>query len=307
MRLLEAVGFDDLNVLAQQDPDELRSRLVLANKEHQVFAKVPGEVVIAGWIENARQGKPPVGAAPAAAQPGAQMTPEQFAALAASAPAAAVAAPAPAAAAVPLSPMATPSSAPAPFDRAKMKTFEDINEGRTAVRPLSRNSINEEGEAAGPMRMNAEEKISRRVIRGVEHHAPVALWFKFLTVLLARISFAVAIVWMMFVLYGRYTSDLEPNELPFPTTFVIFLGITIVLGIASLIIGASTRCRICGVPNLMSRRCIKNSKAHPWFPLGHVGGTAVHALIFRWFRCMYCGTPVQLRTKDMIYGKKRGG
>jgi hypothetical protein len=40
---------------------------------------------------------------------------------------------------------------------------------------------------------------------------------------------------------------------------------------------------------------LKNRKAHHIPVLGYVFAVAVHIVLFRWFRCTYCGTPVRLK------------
>jgi hypothetical protein len=55
------------------------------------------------------------------------------------------------------------------------------------------------------------------------------------------------------------------------------------------------RCRICNQLLFVPRRVNKNSKAHHAPLLGYIVPTALHLLVFRWFRCTYCGTAVRVK------------
>jgi hypothetical protein len=68
-----------------------------------------------------------------------------------------------------------------------------------------------------------------------------------------------------------------------------------VLAIAWLIWGLSGSCRICGQKLFVPRMCLKNSKAHHITGLGYIASVCLHMLLFKWFRCTYCGTPVRLK------------
>ncbi|HEX7262157.1 MAG TPA: hypothetical protein VF258_10110, partial [Luteolibacter sp.] len=68
-----------------------------------------------------------------------------------------------------------------------------------------------------------------------------------------------------------------------------------VLGIAYLIWGMHGSCRVCGQKLFVPRMCLKNSKAHQIRGLGHIVPVCLHILLFKWFRCTYCGTPIRLK------------
>ncbi len=68
-----------------------------------------------------------------------------------------------------------------------------------------------------------------------------------------------------------------------------------ILGLIYLIWGARGSCRICGQKLFVPRMCLKNTKAHHIRGLGHIVPLCFHILLFKWFRCTYCGTPVRLK------------
>jgi hypothetical protein len=76
--------------------------------------------------------------------------------------------------------------------------------------------------------------------------------------------------------------------LAFPLSLPLF-------GIAYLIWGLQGKCRICTQKMFVPKICLKNSKAHRIRGLGHIIPVSIHILLFKWFRCPYCGTPVRLK------------
>jgi len=71
------------------------------------------------------------------------------------------------------------------------------------------------------------------------------------------------------------------------------------LGLLGIIIYFSaaqrSSCPICNQKQFAPKRCLKHKNAHKWPLFGYMLPTAVHALLFRWFRCIFCGTAVRLK------------
>lgn len=131
--------------------------------------------------------------------------------------------------------------------------------------------------------------VPRWVRRGVSYPEPVKLYLGMLVVLASRLLFLAVAIGAPVVFLLRWLTGRD-----YVTGFIPVLIAFAVVGILHLIVAAYFRCRICTCHFLFSRRCHKNKKAHRPFPLGWVGSTALHAILFRWFRCMYCGTAIQL-------------
>lgn len=133
---------------------------------------------------------------------------------------------------------------------------------------------------------------SRRFIRGVLHSHPVSLCFGAVVTLLLAFLLPTAIISAGLLLF----SDLIPESFGWVPKWILAFPLALpVVGIAWLIWGMNGSCRICGQKMFVPRMCLKNSKAHHVRGLGHIIPTAVHMLLFRWFRCTYCGTPVRLK------------
>ncbi len=54
-------------------------------------------------------------------------------------------------------------------------------------------------------------------------------------------------------------------------------------------------CPICRQKQYALKSCLKHRDAHYWGLLGYMLPTAIHALLFKWFRCIFCGTPIRLK------------
>ena len=133
---------------------------------------------------------------------------------------------------------------------------------------------------------------SRSYIRGVLHSHPVGLSISALLTLALGLMLPLALVSAGLLLLSSEWSErfgwVPGWLLAFPLALPLF-------GIAYAIWAMSGSCRICGQKLFVPRMCLKNSKAHHIRGLGHIIPTSLHLLLFRWFRCTYCGTPVRLK------------
>lgn len=77
--------------------------------------------------------------------------------------------------------------------------------------------------------------------------------------------------------------------------FGIVPALLLVFAILYAVYASRVRCRVCGAHLLVSRKCLKHENAHHVPGFGYVGSLSLHALLFAWFRCQYCGTPMRLR------------
>lgn len=133
---------------------------------------------------------------------------------------------------------------------------------------------------------------SRRYIRGVLHSHPVALSVGALATLALAFMLPAGMISAGLLLLSREMPEkfgwVPKWLLAFPVSLPVF-------GITYLIWGVHANCRICGQKLLVPRMCLKNPKAHHIRGCGHIIPVALHILLFRWFRCTYCGTPVRLK------------
>lgn len=133
---------------------------------------------------------------------------------------------------------------------------------------------------------------SRNYIRGVLHSHPVSLFVGAAFTLLLAIALPLAIISAGLLLF---LSEMPDQFGWVPEWLLVFPLALPVLGIAYLIWGMHGSCRVCGQKLFVPRMCLKNSKAHHIRWLGHIIPVCVHILLFKWFRCTYCGTPIRLK------------
>jgi hypothetical protein len=133
---------------------------------------------------------------------------------------------------------------------------------------------------------------SRFYIRGVMHSHPISMAVGAVATLLLAAMLPLAIVSAALLLLSREAH----NHFGWvPEWLLVFpLGLP-VFGIIYLIWGLHGSCRICGQKVFVPRMCMKNSKAHHFAVLGYIVPVCLHMLLFKWFRCPYCGTPVRLK------------
>ncbi len=133
---------------------------------------------------------------------------------------------------------------------------------------------------------------SRRYIRGVLHSHPFSLTLGAIVTLVLMVVLPLGIVSSGLLLLSREV----PEKFGWvPEWLLVFPLALPVLGLAYLIWGLTGSCRICGQKLFVPRMCLKNTKAHHVPLLGHIVPLCAQILLFRWFRCTYCGTPVRLK------------
>jgi hypothetical protein len=133
---------------------------------------------------------------------------------------------------------------------------------------------------------------SRRYIRGVLHSHPLRIGISACVTLslylLVPSAFVSALLLLLSTQAPKYFAWVPKSILVFPASLPFF-------GIAYLIWGLGSNCRICSQKLFIHRTCLKNSKAHHCAGLGYILPLCIHIILFKWFRCTYCGTPVRLK------------
>jgi hypothetical protein len=133
---------------------------------------------------------------------------------------------------------------------------------------------------------------SRRFIRGVLHthpwHLRIGAFFALLIIPLLPIS----VISAMLLLLSKMVPD---SFLWVPKWLLAFPIALPVVGIGYLIWGLTGKCRICTQKLFVHTRALKHGKAHRLFYLGYVLPLSLHLLLFSWFRCSSCGTPIRLK------------
>ncbi|MDG2124188.1 MAG: DUF4332 domain-containing protein [Verrucomicrobiales bacterium] len=302
-KLLKAAGIDSATKLAEADITELLSALGSANKKIRLYKRIPSRETIEGWINAAHL----TAHAPTASQQPSNipLSKEEFEQAAENA------AEATGLFDVNGRPIHLDPDNPAaaarsrrPLDYSRMQTFGDVgSEPTPETASTTAPPPDKPTPAPSPSTSTFEQRklqridsgdkkqIPRSVRRGIEHPNPVRVYTAMVIVLISRVLFYVVVIGTP-VIIGLKATEVGDFVMAFVPVWIAF----VVFGIAHLIAASRVRCRVCSCHLLFSRRCHKHIKAHKLFPLGWAGSTALHAILFRWFRCMYCGTPTQFGT-----------
>ncbi len=133
---------------------------------------------------------------------------------------------------------------------------------------------------------------SRNYVRGVLHTHPWHLRIgAFFTLILLPILPLAIISGFLLLL-----SSISPESFPWVPKWIIAFPIALpVIGLGYMFWGFPGKCRVCSQRLFARKRAIKHAKAHKLFYLGYVVPLSIHLLLFSWFRCSSCGTPVRLK------------
>ena len=305
--LLEAVGILDLRALAGADVDELAQELDRANRILQYAAHPPTMGDLENWIAAARLCHPkfaPVRTNPPANQPppnsdgrddpptephgliGKTLEPSHAGRKVSS---------------ISYVHLAESVSQMRQLDTARVRSFAEIeqleentppaqvqssgeNSGEISRRSLLRTPLEETNRGRDPQ--------SRAYIRGILHTHPISMRFGALNTLILPFLVVSGILATIFLVFSARYPDhfiwVSPWLVAFPAALLVS-------GVFYLISGIWGRCRICNQRLFFPRACRKNTKAHHIFGLGYIIPLCLHLLIFRWFRCSFCGTSIRLK------------
>ncbi|MDA0814829.1 MAG: DUF4332 domain-containing protein [Verrucomicrobia bacterium] len=179
-------------------------------------------------------------------------------------------------------------------DKSAFATFNDYQEGKISVAPLSRKEGAKNDAARLVQRVlpkqEEEQSVSRLVRRGINYPYPVMAYCASLFVLFFRFYMIVLVIGLPISLI-----QLGDTFNQYWIATAIAIGVFLLLGIINLVIISKVRCRVCSCPMFLSQRCFKNKKAHLINGLGYVASLALHMVVFQWIRCMYCGTAIRVR------------
>lgn len=133
---------------------------------------------------------------------------------------------------------------------------------------------------------------SRFFIRGVMHSHPFSTAIGAVATLLLFLTLPIGIVSAALLLLSQ---ELPKQFEWVPAWLLVFPLALPIFGIMYLFWGLGGSCRVCGQKIFVPKMCLKNSKAHRLTGLGHIVPVCLHMLLFKWFRCTYCGTPIRLK------------
>lgn len=182
------------------------------------------------------------------------------------------------------------------IDVSKIKNIDVLAGSAPRRVPASKSTEGDDRVALirGPLAKTNEGRNpnSRRYIRGVLHSHPFGMRIGAIVtlILIGVLPIAIASAFLLLL------SDQLPEHFTWvPKWLLVFPLALPLVGLAYLIWGMNASCRICGQKQFLPKVCLKNAKAHRIRGLGYIIPVCLHMLMFSWFRCTYCGTPVRLK------------
>ena len=335
LELLEAAGFHNAGDLAKVGLDDLANELKRANSILKIAKRTPSRAVIEKWIAAARElaGLSEQPAGPSVVPVNYEQSPQVASMLAASP--FAIPLPArvlvenqlgvadiPAAILlnrysgdldVKVSERLPKNNAPKPatssgyvqiadqgpqrleIDTSRMRSTEDLGEATQRLPAVKSSSSNDRVALLRAPRTSTNkgrDPRSRWYIRGVLHSHPVSIWFGALVTLIMMVMIPAAVIAAGLLFLSGEKPEKFGGE---PKEQLVLPAVLPLIGIAYLIWGVGGSCRICGQKLFVHRAHLKNVKAHHVRGLGYIIPLCFQILIFRWFRCTHCGTPVRLK------------
>ena len=133
---------------------------------------------------------------------------------------------------------------------------------------------------------------SRFYIRGVLHSHPMSVKMGALVTICVMIMIPLAVVSALLLLLS---GELPRHFAWVPGWLIAFPLVLPLFGLAYMIWGLGASCRICGHKLFRNSAHFKHKRAHHLPLMGYVLPLCLHILLFKWFRCTHCGTPVRLK------------
>ena len=133
---------------------------------------------------------------------------------------------------------------------------------------------------------------SRRFVRGILHPHPwrLRLGAFFALILLPLLPTAVISGFLLLLssVYPESFFWVPKGLLAFPIALPV-------IGLGYLFWGVGGKCRVCSQKIFIHKKALKHGKAHRFLRTGFIAPLSIHLLLFSWFRCSSCGTPVRLK------------
>lgn len=177
------------------------------------------------------------------------------------------------------------SSTNSSIQKEKILSMDAFREKGSHISPLQNASSSNITKSVKKETNAGVDPSSRRYIRGVLHTDKETFRVSSVAFILFNLCMLAGIVLTPLVLV-----DKEKYSWAVWSPLLFVLGIFIYLTLAR-----KAGCPICNQKQYRPKACLKHKNAHHMPILGYMLPTALHALIFKWFRCIFCGTSVRLK------------
>lgn len=190
--------------------------------------------------------------------------------------------------------LAETTGAKVEIDASRLRSIEEFADPSAPPVPPPENEADRIALLRSPRKESNEgrDPSSRRYLRGILHKSPLRIYFGALVTLLMMLSIPVAAA-SAFLL-------LASNHLPkffawVPSWLIVFPLSLPIIALFYAVYGNICTCRVCCQKLFVPKSHLKSPRAHHVKVLGYIFPLCVHILLFRWFRCTHCGTPIRLK------------
>lgn len=133
---------------------------------------------------------------------------------------------------------------------------------------------------------------SRWYLRGILHKNPLLIYFGAVSTVLMMITIPLAIVSAFLLLSSTHLPKIFSWV---PSWLIVFPLLVPIVGLIYFVLSNMGSCRVCCQKLFVPKPHLKNSRAHHVRVLGYILPLCMHIILFRWFRCTHCGTPIRLK------------
>ncbi|MBK1854476.1 DUF4332 domain-containing protein [Verrucomicrobiaceae bacterium 5K15] len=172
---------------------------------------------------------------------------------------------------------------------SRIRGFDQADAPDHVVKPLDRGKPKDVVSVSKDLNSGIDPS-SRRFVRGVLHPSPGNVKTSAFFTAVVQILLVANLIGIPWMLIHEYRSGVEMMG----WVIGLFSGL-VVAALCYLFWGLSARCRICSQRQFTPKKCLKNKKAHHIPLIGYIFPTALHALFYKWFYCIYCGTAIRLK------------
>lgn len=170
-------------------------------------------------------------------------------------------------------------------EEEKMKSLDAFRGEVGSVEPLERNTGNDLTKMPKEGTNTGVSPDSRKYLRGVLHKEPSRTLLGACGFVASQLLLVSSVVPVIYILFNR-----EQSVWGLLTPLLLLLS-----GLIYLALARQTGCPVCRQRQFVAKACRKHEKAHRWPVVGHMLPTAVHIVLFKWFRCIFCGTSIRVK------------
>lgn len=186
------------------------------------------------------------------------------------------------------------SGARAEIDTSRLRSIEEFADPSAPTIAPSDNEVERIALIRAPRKESNEgrDPNSRRYLRGVLHKSPLRIYFGALVTLLMMLTIPVAVSSSFLLLASNH----QPQFFSWVPSWLIVFPLSLpLIALIYAMFGNTCSCRVCCQKLFVPKSHLKSPRAHHVKLLGYILPLCVQILLFRWFRCTHCGTPIRLK------------